>query len=38
MRTLKKGGMPMDIFQFMQAAAFALAFFMAGYTIGQKKK
>lgn len=28
----------MDVFQLMQTAAFALAFFMAGYTIGQKKK
>lgn len=29
--------MLMDVFQFMQIAGFALAFFMAGYSLGKKK-
>ena len=29
--------MPMDVFQFVQIASFALAFFMAGYTLGKRK-
>lgn len=28
----------MDVFQFIQIAGFALAFFMAGHTIGVKKE
>jgi len=27
----------MDVFQFMTAAGFALAFFMAGYNLGKRK-
>ena len=28
----------MDVFQFVQIAGFALAFFMAGYNLGKRKK
>ncbi len=30
--------MTMDIYQLMQFTAFALAFFMAGYTLGKMQK
>ena len=29
--------MPMDVFQFMQIVGFALAFFIAGYSLGKRK-
>ena len=32
-----KEGVLMDVFQLMQTAGFALAFFMAGYSLGKKK-
>lgn len=33
----ERRAMLMDVFQFMQIAGFALAFFMAGYNFGKKK-
>jgi hypothetical protein len=33
----ERRAMLMDIFQFIQITSFALAFFMAGYSIGRKK-
>jgi hypothetical protein len=29
--------MLMDVYQFMQVAGFALAFLLAGYTLGKRK-
>ena len=33
----RKEGNAMDVFQFMQIVGFALAFFVAGYTLGKRK-
>ena len=33
----RKEGKAMDVFQFMQIVGFALAFFVAGYSLGKRK-